>query len=84
VSDAQLALLTAQTNAARATYDVYLASAGLAFALGRPLPLPPSAAPAPARTSGVDGGPALRTPVAPGAATPASSGSIRADELRHE
>ena len=83
VSDAQLALLTAQTNAARATYDVYLASAGLAFALGRPLPLPPSAMPAPARTSSVDGA-STRTPVAPGAATPASSGSVRADELRHE
>jgi outer membrane protein TolC len=40
VSDAQLALLTARTNEARATYDLYLASAGLARALGRPIPSP--------------------------------------------
>jgi outer membrane protein TolC len=46
VSDAQLALLTAQSTEARATYDLYLASADLARALGRPIPLPPSA-PAP-------------------------------------
>jgi outer membrane protein TolC len=39
-SDAQLALLTAQTNEARALYDLYLASAELARALGRPVPLP--------------------------------------------
>jgi len=43
VSDAQLALLTAQTSEARATYDLYLASAELARALGRPIPFPPSA-----------------------------------------
>jgi outer membrane protein TolC len=40
VSDAQLALATARTDEARATYDVYLASAALARSLGRPLPLP--------------------------------------------
>lgn len=40
VQDAQLALLTAQTNEARATHDLYLAAAGLARALGRPMPLP--------------------------------------------
>ena len=40
VSDAQLALLTAQTNAARATFDVYLAAAELARSLGRPIPIP--------------------------------------------
>jgi outer membrane protein TolC len=40
VSDAQLALATARTDEARATYDVYLASASLARSLGRPLPLP--------------------------------------------
>lgn len=40
VSDAQLALLTARTNEARATYELYLASATLARALGRPVPNP--------------------------------------------
>ncbi|HEX2081145.1 MAG TPA: TolC family protein, partial [Longimicrobium sp.] len=40
VSDAQLALLTARTNEARATFDLYLAAAELARALGRPLPNP--------------------------------------------
>lgn len=72
VSDAQLALLTAQTNAARATYDVYLASAGLAFALGRPLPLPASATPAPARTSstGSAGGATSATPAATASSAP--------------
>ncbi|HEX6036998.1 TolC family protein, partial [Longimicrobium sp.] len=40
VSDAQLALLTARTNEAQATFDVYLASAELARALGRPIPTP--------------------------------------------
>jgi outer membrane protein TolC len=43
VSDAQLALLTAQSTEARATYDLFLASADLARALGRPIPLPSSA-----------------------------------------
>jgi outer membrane protein TolC len=49
VSDAQLAQLTAETNEARAAVDLYLATAELAYALGRPIPLPPSA-PAPAPT----------------------------------
>jgi outer membrane protein TolC len=40
VSDAQFALLTAQTNALRTTYDVYLAAAEQARALGRPIPIP--------------------------------------------
>jgi outer membrane protein TolC len=40
VSDAQLALLTAQSTAARASYDLFLASADLARSLGRPVPLP--------------------------------------------
>ena len=42
VSDAQLALLTAESTEARATFDVFLASAELARALGRPIPLPPT------------------------------------------
>lgn len=42
VSDAQLALLTAESTEARATYDLFLASADLARALGRPIPLPPT------------------------------------------
>jgi outer membrane protein TolC len=42
VSDAQLALLTAESTEARATYDVFLAAAELARALGRPIPLPPA------------------------------------------
>jgi outer membrane protein TolC len=40
VSDAQIALTTAETNQARALYDVYLAAATLAQTQGRPLPLP--------------------------------------------
>ena len=40
VSDAQVALLTAEGGEARATYDLYLASAELARALGRPIPMP--------------------------------------------
>jgi outer membrane protein TolC len=43
VSDAQLALLRAQSTEARATYDLFLASADLARALGRPIPLPSAA-----------------------------------------
>jgi outer membrane protein TolC len=43
VSDAQLALLTAQTSEARATFDLYLATAELARSLGRPIPFPPTA-----------------------------------------
>ncbi len=44
VSDAQLALLTAESTEARATYDLFLASADLARALGRPVPLLPTVA----------------------------------------
>ena len=44
VSDAQLALLTAESTEARATYDLFLASADLARALGQPIPLPPTIA----------------------------------------
>jgi outer membrane protein TolC len=40
VSDAQLALLTAQSGEARATYDLYLATAELARSLGRPIQMP--------------------------------------------
>lgn len=40
VSDAQLALLTAQSTEARATYDLFLSAADLSRALGRPIPLP--------------------------------------------
>ncbi|MEO7040727.1 MAG: TolC family protein [Gemmatimonadaceae bacterium] len=40
VSDAQLALTTAQTNQARSIYDVYIAAVSLAQTQGRPLPLP--------------------------------------------
>jgi outer membrane protein TolC len=46
VSDAQLALLTAESGEARATYDLYLATAELARSLGRPIPMPVSSAPA--------------------------------------
>lgn len=44
VSDAQLALLTAESGEARATYDLYLATAELARSLGRPIPTPASSA----------------------------------------
>ena len=40
VSDAQLALLTAEGGEARATFDLYLATAELARSLGRPIPMP--------------------------------------------
>ena len=40
VSDSQLALLTAESGEARATFDLYLATAEMARALGRPIPLP--------------------------------------------
>ena len=49
VSDAQLALLTAQSTEARATYDLYLAAAELARALGKPIPLPPATTSSPSR-----------------------------------
>jgi outer membrane protein TolC len=51
VSDAQLALLTAQSSEARATYDLFLAAAELARALGRPVPMPPSVTRPPTRGS---------------------------------
>lgn len=41
-SDAQLAQLTAQTNAARAAFDLYVAGAELARAEGRPIPTAPT------------------------------------------
>jgi outer membrane protein TolC len=50
VSDAQLALLTAQSGEARATFDLYLATAELARSLGRPIPMPATSR-APARRS---------------------------------
>ena len=57
VSDAQFALLTAQTNQARTTHELYLAGAELARALGRPIPLPPTTPRAPPiRTSSGDNG----------------------------
>jgi outer membrane protein TolC len=46
-SDAQLAQLTAQSNAARASYDLFLAAAELARAEGTPIPTPPATAAAP-------------------------------------
>ena len=42
ISDAQLAQLTAETNEARAAFDLYLAAAELARSIGRPVPLPPT------------------------------------------
>lgn len=51
VSDAQLALLTARTNEARANHELYLAAAELARSLGQPIPFPDgSTAPAPTNT----------------------------------
>lgn len=43
VSDAQVALLTARSTEARATYDLFLAAAELARVRGRPIPLPTGA-----------------------------------------
>ena len=43
VSDAQLAMLNAQSGAVRSVYDLYLAAADLARALGQPVPTPPMA-----------------------------------------
>jgi outer membrane protein TolC len=40
VSDAQFALLTSQSNEARSIYDLHLAAAELARALGPPIPVP--------------------------------------------
>jgi outer membrane protein TolC len=63
VSDAQLALLTAQTNQARTTHDLYLAGAELARSLGRPIPLPPTTSrPQPVRTSSSPGESSVRQP----------------------
>jgi outer membrane protein TolC len=42
VSDSQLALLTARTDEARALFDLHLATAELARALGKPIPIPGS------------------------------------------
>jgi outer membrane protein TolC len=55
VSDAQLALLTAQSTEARATFDLFLASAELARSLGRPIPFPPTTSTT--RSSDSDGTP---------------------------
>ena len=44
VSDAQLALLTAESSEARATIDFFLATAELARSLGKPIPMPPASA----------------------------------------
>ncbi len=41
VNDAQVALLTARVNAARAIFDYYLAAAELARSHGRQIPMPP-------------------------------------------
>ena len=49
VSDAQLALLTAQSTEARATYDLFLAAAELARTLGKPIPLSPATSSSPSR-----------------------------------
>lgn len=43
VTDAQFAMLTAQSNEIRALFDVYLATAELARVRGRPIPLPTGA-----------------------------------------
>ena len=51
VSDAQLALLTAESAEARGTIDLYLASAELARALGKPIPLPATTGAAQRRTN---------------------------------
>lgn len=45
VSDAQLALLTSQSNEARSVYDLHLAAAELARVLGQPIPVPAGVAP---------------------------------------
>jgi outer membrane protein TolC len=42
VADAQLAMLNAQSGVVRSVYDLYLAAADLARALGQPVPLPPT------------------------------------------
>lgn len=45
VSDAQLSMLNAQSGAVRSVYDLYLAAADLARALGQPVPVPPMTTP---------------------------------------
>jgi outer membrane protein TolC len=42
VADAQLSMLNAQSGAVRSIYDLYLAAADLARALGQPVPTPPT------------------------------------------
>lgn len=42
VADAQLSMLNAQSGAVRSVYDLYLAAADLARALGQPVPTPPT------------------------------------------
>lgn len=42
VSDAQLSMLNARSGALRSVYDLYLAAADLARALGQPVPTPPT------------------------------------------
>jgi outer membrane protein TolC len=44
VTDAQIALMTAEINEARAIHELYLAGADLARALGEPIPLPTAGA----------------------------------------
>jgi len=51
VSDSQLALLTAEGGEARATIDLYLATAELARSLGKPIPTPAMARGATRRTN---------------------------------
>jgi outer membrane protein TolC len=41
VTDAQVSMLNAQSGAVRSVYDLYLAAADLARALGQPVPTPP-------------------------------------------
>jgi outer membrane protein TolC len=41
VADAQLSMLNAQSGAIRSVYDLFLAAADLARALGQPVPIPP-------------------------------------------
>jgi outer membrane protein TolC len=59
VSDAQLALTTAQTNQARSLYDVYIAAVALAQTQGKPLPLPSTGNPAPPMSAGASVNPTI-------------------------
>ena len=47
VADAQLALLTSQSNEAKSVYDLHLAAAELARVLGQPIPVPAGVPPRP-------------------------------------